>query len=145
MKKTKEEWEIAREKWLEQLQASATQDQRQLVRELRDSGLFNTFEIIQQTFGWRCPAAQKVWSVSNKTGEKLGTHEAVEYLLRVVLGVPTDGSASERSFHRDTKKHIQDLVVLGHEKGHVTSDSDNIRDAARMAVNGTFKKLGLKN
>lgn len=142
MKKPRAEWEIARETWLKELQERATPEQRQYFRELKDSGLFNPFEIIQMAFGWRSPTAKKVWSVANRTGEKLGTHQAVEYLLRVVLGIPVDGSVTEIQFHKDTKREIQALVVVGYEKGHVRSDSASIKDAARVAVNDTFKKLG---
>lgn len=144
MKKQKADWEIAREQWFEELKSRSTQDQRALYSELRESGEFNAFEMIKITFGWRCPTAAKIWSVSNKTGEKLGTHQAVEYLIRVVLGIPTDGSVTGLSFQKDTKKEIQDLVVTGHELGHVASGSSSIRDAARMAVNDTFKKLRFK-
>jgi len=75
------------------------------------------------------------------TGDKLGTHQAVEYLIRVVLGIPIDGSETGHEFDPGTKKEIQDLVVIGFGQGHVDSSSSGIRDAARLAVNDTFKKL----
>ncbi|MBS1959964.1 MAG: hypothetical protein JST80_10860 [Bdellovibrionales bacterium] len=142
MKKQKPQWKIAREQWLDELNAAATTEQRKHVRELVQSELFNDFEIICRVFGWRCPTAAKVWSVDNKTGEKLGTHEAVEYLLRVVLGISLD-EPTDPPFSKEIKKQIQDLVVLGYEKGHVVSSSSSIRDAARVAVNDTLKKIGV--
>ena len=144
MKKIKPQWEVARDEWLADLLKTASGDQVEFFRELLRSRHFEDFEAIKMVFGWRCPAAQKVWRSANKTGEKLGTHQAVEYLLRVVLGVPTDGSIEVNKLQKDTKREIQDLIVIGIEQGHVVSNSEGIRDAARAAVNDTFKKLGLK-
>ena len=144
MKKIRPEWEVARDRWLTDLQSTATKEQRTHYNELRESGLFEPLEMIQRAFGWRCPTAEKVWTVDNKTGEAMGTHEAVEYLLRVVLGIPTDGSKVDVELGRESKKNLQALVITGYEKGHVASESSSIKDAARVAVNDTFKKLGIK-
>lgn len=144
MSKAKYEWEVAREEWVKALARKATKKQRERIAELKELALFSEVEILFDVFGWRAPLSQEVWNTRNQRDEKMGLNESVCYLLRVVLGIPVDGTAKDQSVTDETKSKLKELILVGIENGHIETKGEDLQQSARAAINEVFKRLKIK-
>ena len=141
MSKAKHEWEVAREEWVKALARNATKKQRERIAELKELALFSDVEILFDVFGWRAPLSQKIWNARNQRVEKMGLNESVYYLLRVVLGIPIDGSAKDVSITDETKTKLKELILVGIENGHIETKGEDLQQSARASINEVLKRL----
>jgi hypothetical protein len=143
-KKVDAAWVKARSDWVAALGKQTTQTQKKEIESLRETKLFNEVEIIYKVFGWRSPISEQIWISANAAGVvPMGLNHAADYLLRVILGIPTHLPSDCESLHPTTTFMLGELLEVGIKNGHVKSGGKDRKQSCRVAVRETMKKLNI--